>query len=394
MEKVRVANIIVPDKFIDGVIECQTLFPLMSHDYLYVSDIPLGQNQYLKRVDQIVCVSPSNFIDYLVKNEYNAVFLHNFTSLHPSLTCRIPLTIKVFWFAWGADIYERPYKKSFVPVPLYKKETIKFIEEQNNKNNTGLTKCQKIKIKISDYIRSFRKNNIIDDVNYKALQHVDYFSGVLSYEYDLMKQNLQFRAKRVEYSYPGGLNSFPDPNMQIVLSKGSGNILLGNSGSMTNNHLDALALLRKIDLQDKKIILPMSYGGNNIYLDKVKNVAKKYFEERVIVLSDYLPIKDYNNIIKECNVAVFYTERQQAVGNICMAIFNGQKIFLSETCGMYSFFLEKGLVVFSIQSDLCDKSIREPLTKKQVENNIRIISNYYCKDKYIERLKNIYNCIC
>ncbi|MDZ7680670.1 MAG: hypothetical protein U5J63_02895 [Fodinibius sp.] len=38
------------------------------------------------------------------------------------------------------------------------------------------------------------------------------------------------------------------------------NILLGNSSSATNNHLEAFELLQNLELRDRKVVTPLSYG--------------------------------------------------------------------------------------------------------------------------------------
>jgi hypothetical protein len=47
-----------------------------------------------------------------------------------------------------------------------------------------------------------------------------------------------------------------DPKVKL-----GNNILIGNSSSYSNNHLEVFEHLKTFDLEDKKLIVPLSYGN-------------------------------------------------------------------------------------------------------------------------------------
>ena len=53
--------------------------------------------------------------------------------------------------------------------------------------------------------------------------------------------------------------------------------LIGNSGDPTNNHLDVFDFLKKHDIGNRNIYVPLSYGGSKRYREVVKDVGVRTF---------------------------------------------------------------------------------------------------------------------
>ena len=107
-----------------------------------------------------------------------------------------------------------------------------------------------------NYLVSGRLNKV------SLLNKIDLFSPVIYEDYCLVRESIP--ALRPEYvSWNSGtLEADMVKGVDGVSLKGR-NILLGNSASDTNNHLDAFEALRKLDLDGRKIITPLSYGNAN-----------------------------------------------------------------------------------------------------------------------------------
>ena len=69
------------------------------------------------------------------------------------------------------------------------------------------------------------------------------------------------------------------------------NILLGNSATHTNNHLEAFEILEKFDLKNFKIITPLSYGSK-AYADKIVELGKDKFGNIFYPLMEYKTIEE------------------------------------------------------------------------------------------------------
>lgn len=387
--KVKIANIVKDEKFIDGVIgSLSFLDDKWMNDYLLVANIKPDTYKYIKNTDRITYVSSDNIINYLIENQYNAVFLHSLPSFPIELIPQIDKKIKVFWFAWGWDIYQLPKEKPFINVNLIKSETQKELEKL--KPNTPSKKKT-----LKDYLRPLKYFFCESPTNkriknyYKAIKRINYFSGVLEYEYELMKSVKGFRADRVSFKYVS-YKSSSEKKEEQQLHNGK-NILIGNSAASTNNHLDIIPYLKKLDLAERKIILPLSYSNTKEYIEDIEQAYHQNFGDNALVLKDFMPFQDYSKLILSCSIAIFFMERQQAIGNINMALLNGCKVFLSETNPVFSFYKSLGIRLYSVQQDLSQEEIDTPLSQEDIETNRIILFKRYNKEQYIKELNYIYD---
>lgn len=387
--KVKIANIVKDEKFIDGVIgSLSFLDDKWMNDYLLVANIKPDTYKYIKNTDRITYVSSDNIINYLIENQYNAVFLHSLPSFPIELIPQIDKKIKVFWFAWGWDIYQLPKEKPFINVNLIKSETQKELEKL--KPNTPSKKKT-----LKDYLRPLKQFFFDSPTNkriknyYKAIKRIDYFSGVLEYEYDLMTSVKGFRADRVSFKYVS-YKSSSEKKEEQQLHNGK-NILIGNSAASTNNHLDVIPYLKTLNLAGRKIILPLSYSNIKEYIEDIEQAYHQNFGDNALVLKDFMPFMDYSKLILSCSIAIFFMERQQAIGNINMALLNGCKVFLSETNPVFSFYKSLGIRLYSVQQDLSQEEIDTPLSQEDIETNRIILFKRYNKEQYIKELNYIYD---
>lgn len=387
---VKIANIVKDDKFIDILFDSLALLnDKWENDYLLVRDNKPSTYKYIKNANRIIFVPKDAILDYLVEKQYDAVFLHSLTCLPTSITSKIDKRIKVFWFSWGKDIYELPPQKPLLECSLIKPETQKELNKLKQKAPSK-------KRTLLDYLRPLKyrffdspANKKINDY-YEAIKRIDYFSGVLEYEYDLMKSVPGFRAKKVIFKYISLPYLLSCETPQIYNGM---NILIGNSAASTNNHLDIIPYLKKLDLGERKIILPLSYPKTKYYSEDISNAYLNEFGKNTMVLKEFMPAQEYMEVLLSCSIAIFFMERQQAMGNINRALRNGCKVFLSETNPVYRYFNDLGLKIFSVQRDLVQKEIDSPLSIEDIENNRTILSQITNKEQYIRDLNYIYECI-
>ena len=155
----------------------------------------------------------------------------------------------------------------------------------------------------------------------------------------------------------------------MEVHKYAGNVLLEHSANISNNHLDIIAVLKekKIDFQDRNIYIPLSYGDERL-ADSVKK--ESYFMgAQVHCLTEMLPLNDYKEMVSGCTHAIFGMIRQSGLGNIYMCFKKGIKVFLFKDSILYKQFKAEGYYVFTIENDLSDDAIREPLPPDQALHN-------------------------
>lgn len=127
------------------------------------------------------------------------------------------------------------------------------------------------------------------------------------------------------------------------------NIILGNSATKTNRHLDALEILSKYKNDDIKIHIPLSYGDAQ-YAETVKMKARSIFGEKVVFLETFMPPDEYRQYLTRMDIAIFNNNRQQALGNLAYLLATGAKIYLNDDSALWEIFNELNFTVHPINT--------------------------------------------
>jgi dTDP-N-acetylfucosamine:lipid II N-acetylfucosaminyltransferase len=181
--------------------------------------------------------------------------------------------------------------------------------------------------------------------------------------------------------------------LRIIIKNGDfvydNNILLGNSASYTNNHLEAFEILEKFDLKNFKIITPLSYGSKE-YADKIVELGKNKFGNRFYPLMEYKTIEEYQKILQGCGIVFMNHSRTQATGNILTALFLGAKVFMSEKTTMFHYLKRIKCHVFSIENELIieNNDVFNLLTTEQMTHNRAVITNELSLDRLSSELRD------
>lgn len=321
--------------------------------------------KYIKRTKNANFVSAFTFLFKAFQGDYDAVFLYSIKECPSTVISLIPKRIKVFWFAMGYDLYSYPMRNPFIDVP----------------NLVGpLT--SKIKEPFTVRFKHIIKTILslpLESLAYKAMHRTDYFSGILDYEYDLLKEKNDYKGGKVKFQY-SSLDFFETREKKEDYI--GDNILIGNSAAETNNHLEILQYLKKLNIGDRKFIVPLSYGGWKVQKQIIMESYEKEFHNQFVPILNFMPFADYKHIIGSCSIAIFGHERQQAMGNIYTALNMGCKVFLSNTSPVFTFLKKLGVYVYSIQNDLSTSEINTPLTEEEKSHNRNIIYSMYNEKQF------------
>lgn len=355
---IKILHFVQDDKFTDCIIEEFEYIKDIAHSIYMIQardrhDRPF---KYIRNPEKIVNESPWNINKYLRENDIDVVILHNIYSLHYIHILQLPKQIKVVWLAWGKDVYCTPEDRPFIKMNLYGQKTLAFVKNRR----PSIFKAIKNKVN-GHFLRS-------------VLNRVDYFSGVLPQEYVMMKSSTYFKAKEVVFNYA---KVSEDKNERYNDLRSDGvNILVGNSGDETNNHLDVFDYLIKLNISNRKIFVPLSYGGSPEYIRKVKEIGFAQWGYNFIPIEKFLSEQEYSKIINSCGFRIFGHERQQALGNIGMGIRSGCKVFLSDSSVAYEYYKNIGVKVFSIQKELTEIELSAFLPENLYDHNLETMYKY------------------
>ncbi len=126
-------------------------------------------------------------------------------------------------------------------------------------------------------------------------------------------------------------------------------ICLGNSATRTNNHKEALKILRKYKNENIRIICPLSYGDKD-YANEIIAYGKQIFGEKFEALTDYMSKESYFTMLSDCKIGIFNHDRQQGMGNINALVTMGAKLYMKANTSMWKTYTEeRGYRIFDIK---------------------------------------------
>lgn len=354
----KLLHIVIDNKFIDGAIrEFEKAFPGGNEFICFSNSVQFA----LISSPLVQTVSPEKIgeEDFVAKMKtYPVIVFHWLSNYSLDIIEMLHDTnIKFCWIGWGGDYYDIITNSQDVS-PLLLDSTLELygdyrlllekesLENERKKyNNLGC--IGKVKRKLfpqrydvpptEDFL--LRKKRIIKRINY--------FAPVIPQDFKLVKGATEdFRAKYCEWRY-GTIEDdlVPEKLGNIVLK--SNNILVGNSAFFTCNHIESFNLLSHLDLSDRKITVPLSYGID-FYKNKILFEGDKCFRDKFDPVLEFMPIEQYVNYLSSCSVVIMNHRRQQAVGNIVIMLYLGAKVFLRNENPVKEFLTENGIEIFDI----------------------------------------------
>lgn len=162
------------------------------------------------------------------------------------------------------------------------------------------------------------------------------------------------------------------------------NVLVGNSATETNCHLDAFALIAHRDRGDIHVHCPLSYG-DAAYRDIVLANGRALFGNRFHPLTEMLPLPAYQRFLGAIDIAFMHHNRQQGVGNIISLLAMGKKVFLRPEQSHTHFFSQLGLSIFDTRHFDCI-----PLPEDARMRNIDIVRTYFSVDNLVRNLEGLF----
>lgn len=365
-------HIMDDEKVIDRTIDYfEAVFP---HENKYVVLLPqkVEKLKYIKNTRRVeICKYKSKEWFNVVKsiNEYSEVIVHYLNPIKVRFINSIKHN-KITWIIWGSDLYQgllanRGYRQYYDNYILSKSMMISKIRQKFP-----------IVANLLDNIRLKKRIKAISKISRVAAIEPDY-KLLLNYFPELS------HLKKYDFFYYP-IDSIIGDTLKNKRCTGS-RIMLGNSASPTGNHEYALQLLKNKEIHNE-IIIPLSYGPIN-YKNFVINKIKEYKPLTITILSEFLPLEKYNEMLLSCSNFVYANFRQEALGNIVIALYLGGKIFLDKKNPLYEYLKQLGLIIYSLE-EINSENIKKPLSDKDYVKNREIVFSLY---NYNKLLSTIYD---
>lgn len=374
----KIVHIITDEKFIDMAFrEFEAVAPRQN------ILVMIGENKPLRYVrnKEVRFYSLKHAIQVISSNEYAAVVFHSLGDV--LLLKDIPNGKKVFWLGWGYDYYDRLLAGAYpdgLILPMTR--SLLFKVQKRGKLRTLLSIFRAVAKRILG--RSFRYSPV--------LSRIDYFSPVLDIEYQMARElNPSFKPDYICWNYGTVEDDLCNSNADS--SANGENILIGNNATPENNHLEVFELITKyVDLTGRKIFVPLSYGPG-WYKEKIVAAGHQFFGGQFVPLTDFMPKDAYIELLNSCGYVFMNHLRQQALGNVCIMMLKGAKIYINPKNPLYNWLSKRGAIIHSIDElmteNLTKLTTLTPLSSDAQQKNCSVVKNHWGRDAQRKKTRQL-----
>ncbi len=362
------------DKFLDFFIKNTKKFSGTKNRYIVYSYN--DKVEFIKSNEIEIVKADIDELKHKIGNieQYKTIYIHFLGDFLIEYIYQLNSNINLVWIFWGGDGFGK----------LKNYQTYFCLEHKTKKIYSKILKNNKI-IWYKNY-KQFRANKKqTKNIIYKfknILPKFNYFAIFIYGDYLLMKKKLNISATFFNFNYfttqqiisqqiiPKNINN---ENDEI-------NILIGNSSTHTNNHIDVFDRFSNINLSKiKKIYCPLSYGKIIEYKKEVIKYGQIIFKENFVPITDFMPLKKYQQFLSSINIAVFGNIRQQAGANIISLLAQDCCVYMNNKSTLYQQLKTFGFVIFDIDKDLAKNIENEHfyLSKTEKLHNKKILEENF-----------------
>lgn len=333
------------------------------HKFIIIKNNTTIDFKVLKYSNVQIIYDLSNLDIIKIVNNNDKVLLHYLkfkTSKMFTLLFYPPIFKKIYWVAWGVDLYQ--WRK-------------------------------KVKGSLIEKCKIMLKNRVA----YQFRKKIKYFVGIFPPDIEFFENEFSSNAITFYSSYTGNLYNDlykKQLNLRALEDKKSNkeciNIQIGHSSSEVLKHIQTLENLEKYKNEDIKIYIPLSYG-NEKYGDKVEERAKELFGEKVVCIRYMMNKDEYMKFLSTIDIAIFNVKRQIGLGNITPLLYMGKKIFMPKKSVMYNFYHSKKINICNYDS--VEKMDFNNFIEHVNMNNAKeyVISNEFNKVNKVKMWSKVFN---
>lgn len=392
-----IVHIIPAEKFVDRAIDLfekavpnQNVFYIFSQE-IDNTDLDLVKSQESSHVIKVPYYTKwwkNGFIDF---KQFQHIFLHNLYSPQNIYFARkVSSKLKKHSIIWGFEFYGF---KPFWNEDNYGKLTSKLNNQLQSTNESSRDRKEMYSKNKFQYLVN-RSWNLLTDKKYrvynptvanrrKAFKASNFIHTHVKTDFKNVQKTFNLNASWSNFSYYT-IEDYEFKESIPNLNK----ILIGNSATASNNHLEALQICeKKLEDYSFEIICPLNYGDKE-YAQEIIKRGKEVFGNQFRALTDFLTLKKYSDIQSKCGLVIMNHYRQQGAGNIIASLLFGAKVFMNSKSPLYQHFKQLSLILYDVEKDLNQNQLSSNLEKKEIEQNRAILKDYYSLHTQIKSIRN------
>jgi dTDP-N-acetylfucosamine:lipid II N-acetylfucosaminyltransferase len=355
-------HLMIDDKFIDGFIrEWEEHEPAGQNVYVIRDRANASELRHVRNPRVICAQWGSKKCEELVQNpaRYRRVFVHYLGAELYGYVAGIASGVKVLWIFWGADFY---YPPDLYASASYEPETRDLLAERRTRGLRGT--AESLRAWQHD-LRWYRRKRA-------ALTRVDFMLHWNVLDFDAVTRETGWSARFLPFDYDGGLllEHQSDPAAPDLWRRFAQRrvVLLGNSGTPSNNHLSVFNRLRKIGLpKDALVLCPLAYGDPR-YADQVCEAGRRILGEQFEALRTFMPLPEYRTLLDRVDVGIMNHARTQAGSNVIGLLSRGRRVFMNKRSTLYKMLSIGDALVYPITDVEDPEALFEPTDADDVAN--------------------------
>lgn len=291
---------------------------------------------------------------------------------------RIPKNMPIVWRGWGYDYYD-----------ILQANGLRLLLQETNSliKIPGVSDRVPVRQLPRKLLRAIFSKTVWKIVDNKFLARINYFSCCVPDDFTALQRALpNFKAQFLPLNYYSTEDVFlRGDSLQDLTGH---DILLGNSATDTNNHIEAMRVLNKLGMHGRRVVVPLSYGDMK-YQAKIIQAGEEILGESFIPLTNYLSLPEYNQLVSGCGNLIMNHIRQQAMGNISSALLRGGKVFLRPENPIYKHYTRMGVKLYPFTDDMTIADLDTPLDRDGVRRNKEIMMSIWSRAEGIKQAKAI-----
>lgn len=376
MQTLKILHIATDNKFLDYAL------PLFKQSTAVKNTVwVVNQTLHLRftqsSVDRIVSPNDLSSTD---ASEQHAIVLHSYKDYLADFLLKLPAETPVLWIGWGFDYYDLIYPDTN---SLWLEQTRAFDHEHRSQQHW-----------LKRLVRILRAKTRPDATAPKeqAIQRINFFAPVLPSEYPVLQAAMPDLSlpQQIDWNY-GTLEDQYAHNLGEDWVSGD-HIMIGNSATLSSNHMDALELIAKAGLGDhQKVCTPLNYGdAHPDYTKAVVTRAQQLLGSKSEPITDFMPLESYLDLLSQCGFVIMNHVRQQALGNIISMLYLGSRIFLREESPVFHDLSNYGFALNTVQQlESEPEYLRTPLSIKERQNNRQLSQKRWGREAALERTQQL-----
>jgi hypothetical protein len=216
-----------------------------------------------------------------------------------------------------------------------------------------------------------------------ALARVDFMLHWNVLDFDVVTREIGWGARFLWFDYDGGLLlEHPSGHAGQDLWRRFGErriVLLGNSGTPSNNHVSVLRRLRELGLPNDVLVLcPLAYGDPR-YIDQVSEAGRSILGEQFEGLRTFMPLADYRTLLDRVDVGIMNHSRSQAGANVIGLLCRGKRVFMNERSTLFKMLNIGDALVHPFADVETPDELFEPPSAEDVANTGQFLERRFGK---------------